>query len=267
VIRRLGVAAVAAFAAVIFGCTCAGAAIVAGQAASTCTPRKIIYTGEYRVDNDLFAGSPGRLCITSAAGHDFTITTAATGDGSDGTARTVIAYPKIYVGQNYTSADPLSGLPASVAASSSLTMHLRAAGQTTAVSNYITDIDLWLSPTVALAGDHGSTEVVVAMRWQHAGMGGGRKISMAGHWYLILPPWSTGPGCGTPQAIDQLTCWPIVRIVAYKQVTSRALRVGKIFWHLRKLGYLHATILDSADFGTELWRGGKGLTDSLVVTR
>ena len=40
----------------------------APAAVKTCVPREIVYDGIYRIDNDLFAGSPGQSCVVAKGG-------------------------------------------------------------------------------------------------------------------------------------------------------------------------------------------------------
>jgi hypothetical protein len=240
-------------------------AIIAPSAAAavkTCVPREIVYDGIYRIDNDLFAGSPGQSCVV-AKGGTVTITNCSPGDGPDGAPLYVTRYPKVYVGQNYTSGDPRSGLPVKMTRAQKYSLRVKFKGTPTCkVNNYIDDLDVMFSDTVATADQHPTYELVIAGRWDHGGMAGcsargDRRVSIAHHWYCETRWMTHTPGTNGPY-------WPLVRLVPRRQFRSRRIRLATFMWHMHEMGLVPANrVLDMVAAGTECWGGCGGLSDSM----
>jgi hypothetical protein len=243
----------------------AGASILAPAASSsppihTCIPRKIIYFGEYRYDNDLFATAPAQSsCITvSPALHSLTVDKCYRPGGG-----TVVAYPKIYIGQNYTSGDPESGLPVLDTRAQRYVLHLTATGTASCPgSNYIQDSDTWFSTSAATADQHGSAELVIALRWHHSYSEHFSVVSIAHHWYRLYLWRDPIPGSITKH-------WSIALLLALgPQPSSRTIRIATVLWHLRKIGWLPSTQWqDSTAMGIECWQGCRGLSVGMVSSR
>jgi hypothetical protein len=227
-------------------------------AIKTCAPRVIVYDGIYRIDNDLFAGSPGDSCIT-AKGSGLTISNCSPGDGNDAAPQYVTRYPKVYIGQNYTSGDRLSGLPVRMTRTQNYTLDVKFGGTPSCkVNSYIDDLDMMFSSSLATADQHPTAELVIAGRWDHGDMTGGKRISIDHHWYYETP-WTTHtPGTAGPY-------WPLIRLVPEDSFSSRTFHLATFMWHLRTMGLVKPDmVLDMAAAGTECWVGCRGLTDSMA---
>ena len=221
----------------------------------TCQPRAIDYTGQYRVDNDIFAGRTGKSCIRSVTGHDLTITSNMPAQPGG-----VVSYPKIYVGQNFTSSDPQSGLPVPVTKAHRYQLNIASAGQPSPGSDYMLDMDVWLSPSKRTADQHGNAELVNAFRGRGAG---GQLMSIGGHWYIVSH-WITHMRNAYGNAVG--AGWPLFLIRAVGTVRTRSIRPATFLWHLRRLGLVSSREwLDSVSLGVECWSGCKGLTYSMVT--
>ena len=240
----------------------------------TCQPRQILYTGKYRVDNDLFAGMAGKSCIRSATGHDFTVTTNVPGDGPIGSnvaviggrlielhaSGGVVSYPSVYIGQNGTSSDPQSGLPVAVIRAHKYLLHITVGGSSPG-TDYMQDVDIWLGPSKRSASQHGNAELVIALRGRGAG---GQLMSMGGHWYRVSH-WTTHVRDANGNPIGN--GWPLYLIRAVGTVTSRTIRPATFLWHLRRLGLVSSREWwTSARLGAEIWRGGRGLSGAMTVS-
>jgi Glycosyl hydrolase family 12 len=225
----------------------------------TCRPRATLYTGHYRVDNDLFAGMEGPLCITAPDGHSFTIDTNLPGDGRRGHSGAVTAYPAIRLGTYFGVEDPGSGLPARVRAMPELLLRVRAAGS--AGGTWVTDVDGWLYPPGdAQARGHGSAELVIATRWRGPESPYYNLIRVQGSVWKLYH-WNTCSAATVP------ACWPITVFRVLHPIDAATIDVTAFLDAMVRAGYLSSSwYLGSGAFGTEIWSGGKGLSDSMTYS-
>jgi hypothetical protein len=220
----------------------------------TCQPRKIDYIGIYRADNDLFADAKGPSCI-SVTGTALTI-------GSDYKRQThigVVAYPKIYVGQNYSSADADTPFPMPATNVGGLTLHVRATGRAGGI--WLTDSDDWFFPSAAAVTGHGNAELVIGVRFTPWRPGRGwKRVSVSHHSYWAMHYLTCNPAAPS-------NCWPLTVFRLRHQVRNLSISMSSFIWHMIKLGWLRKTEwLGNVAFGTECWSGCQGLTDRLTVS-
>jgi hypothetical protein len=225
----------------------------------TCRALGIFYNGMYRVDDDApFAGpSHGRMCIREDSPSSFTIEDNLPRSPGGG----VGGYPNVYVGRNYHSSDPQSRLPARVSAASRLTLHVSATGH--APGGWLTDADIWVFPSQHDSG-HGRYEVVSAVRWQGATFlnvrpGHGWHHVRVGRQRLWVTSWVTCPECTHP--------WPIILFRPGSMERHATVTPAALVRAAQRLGYVPGgQWIGSVHFGTELFWGGRGLTDGVTVT-
>ncbi len=238
---------------------------------STCTPGAKLYAGGYRVFDNAWTGrSRNHFCVSST-GLNITIKSEAIPFGGN-----VVAYPSIRFGAFYTDRDPQSRLPERVIAIGPMT--LNAASRGNAAGTWLTDADIWFRPR-ARWERHGTFELVVANRWHvaaaanaayrkaapesalAAAMQGGQSVRIRGVRYGWSEWVTTDPRTGLR--------WPILVFRQLRQWGRARIRVGAFVWFARHHGLFHlprSWWLGDVAYGTELWSGGKGLTDSMRVT-
>ena len=237
----------------------------------TCTSGANLYASAYRVFDNAWTGrSRNRFCVSST-GLNITIKSEAIPFGGN-----VVAYPSIRFGAFYTDRDPQSRLPEPVVAIGPMT--LNAASRGNAAGTWLTDADIWLRPR-ARWDRHGTFELVIANRWHLAPaanaayrpiapdsalaavMQGGRRVRIEGVRYGWSEWVTTDPRTGLR--------WPILVFRQIRQWGRARIRVGAFVWFARHHGAFHlprSWWLGDVAYGTELWSGGKGLTESMRVT-
>ena len=92
------------------------------------------------------------------------------------------------------------------------------------------------------------------------GGGGGRAPVRIGHVAYRWTEWITR---------DPVTgqTWPILVFRQVHQTAGARIKVAAFVWWARKRGHLPSSWwLGDVAYGSELWSGGKGLTDSMHVT-
>lgn len=234
----------------------------ASRSWSSCRPRAILgdpqYPG-YRLDNDVFAGySGGRYCLTGTSDHGFRTLDAAVPDA----AGTVVAYPKVYIGQNYNALDPQSGLPVRASDTGRLMLHIGSWGHPS--GRWQSDSDDWLWPTRNTSG-HGRYELVIATRVP----GHVRRacdVRLQGIcWYY--GPWVTHQTYRMNGKVVHGS-WPLIYFVASDpDIHTMRIDLPLFIAHAVATGWLPRTAwLGQVSFGTEVWSGGAGLHDTMAVT-
>jgi hypothetical protein len=261
--RRFAAVLVAA-AALLAVCSGQAHATTTTRAWTSCKPRAILYQHAapgYRIDADVFDGYHGTYCLSGTSSHGFRILDCAK-PGTGILAGSVVAYPKIYIGQNYSSADPESELPLPATALGDLTQHVGSFGQAPGV--WQSDVDDWLWPSSADLG-HGSWELVIVTRQPH-GHPGWTNATIAGRrWYF--GPWVTHALYLMNGKVVRLS-WPLIFIrAADPDLHEAAIRTQAFVSYAIRTHWLPDTAwLGQAAFGSEVWRGGCGLHDSMSVT-
>ena len=263
-------------------CTKAGAC-------RTCTPGSKLYIGAYRVfDNAWIGPSSEDFCVRST-GLNIAIDSNAVSDGP------VVAYPSIRFGPFFTDGDPQYGGPWRVTRIGRMTLHVASTGH--AAGNWQSDADLWFRPKARWT-KNGTYEVVIVNYSTTRAARGAFLTRVRGvrYWYLpwitcqrtssstrtalahgISPLAASRPvlASDTPQAIAAAGCassvrpWTILLFWKARQQHAVAFHVGNFVWHAIHMRYLRLPRdwwLGDAAYGTELWSGGKGLTDSMRVT-
>lgn len=234
----------------------------------TCKPGTKQYVDAYRIYDNAWSGPSSRRFCVSSTGLNITIRSNAVAAGN------VVAYPSIRFGAFYTDGDPQSGMPLRVTRIGP--MRLLVSSRGSATGTWLTDADLWFRPR-ARWDQHGTFELVIANRWQGFGQPGGVPVRMT--------PWSAffrGSGRGAPARIghvlyrasewitrDPLTgyTWPILVFRQVRQSATARLRLGAFVWWARRHGRLPSSWwLGSVAYGSELWSGGRGLTDAMRVS-
>lgn len=230
----------------------------------TCRPRAIFYPGGndpqgYRLDDDIFAGYTGRYCIAGTSDYGFRIL-----DNVPGDSKVVIAYPKVFIGQDYDSTDPQAGLPLKVTQLGKLTLHVGSWGQSPGL--WQSDSDDWFWPASNTSG-HGAWELVIITR-----LSGGRKhdtfpctVRLSGRcWYYS--PWVTHQTylMGNREVTGS---WPLIFFEASRPDLHKVrLPLGLFTAWAIKTGWLPRTAwLGQIGYGTEVWTGGRGLHLSMQV--
>jgi len=223
-----------------------GVRLTSGQHWRTCVPRMIGYRGQYRIENDLFAGKAGRLCLRST-GDNLTVTTNVRGQPGG-----VVAAPGIRVGQWYGSGDPLAPFPLAVRHMQRLVDHVMVGGR--AAGQYLIDTDTYWYPSLrALAGPPGAEVVIANMTAASAG----RRLRI-GHRTWYADHWITCPGV--------IPCHPIIVLRSARPAASLAEVLPAFVWRLRQLGWLPSYgWIGNTCLQAELWSGGRGLRLGLTV--
>jgi hypothetical protein len=235
----LGVAVIAAMA-IVAGLNGRAAAAVLRLPAQTCTARRSLHDGIWRVDDDLFAGMRGPLCITTSDGHDFTVDDSL--QAQDGQ---VVAYPAVRIGDYYGALDPGAPLPARLPAIGQLTLHITSGS---AAGSWQADADLWFFAHGSPMTGRGSFEMVIITRQRDTGRRG-RLVRVDGRDWLEAE-WSDHPD-GT---------WPLLAFYLIGQRPAVAIRVADFTrWAVRNAGLPYRDILASAACGAEILQGGRGL--------
>jgi hypothetical protein len=221
--------------------------LTSGQHWHTCVPRMIGYRGQYRIENDLFAGKAGRLCIRST-GDNLTVETSVPWQPGG-----VVAAPSIRVGGWYGSADTQSPFPLAVRHMQRLVDHVTVAGH--ARGQYLIDTDTYWYPTVAaLAGPPGAEIVIANM----TSAGSGQARLRVGHRTWWADHWITCPGV--------IPCHPLIVLHSARPVRSLAEVLPAFVWRLRQLGWLPSYgWIGNTCLQAELWSGGRGLRLGLTV--
>jgi hypothetical protein len=207
----------------------------------------------------------------------------------------VVAYPSIRFGPFFTDRDPQSGGPWRVTRVGRITLHVASTGH--AAGGWQSDADLWFTPKARWT-KHGTYEVVIVnySKGRHGRGAFLTRVRGIRYWYL---PWITCQRIAsatrtaiargvspllakqpvlasvTPQAMATAGCdpsvrpWTILLFWKVRQQHAAALHVGNFVWHALLMGYLRLPRgwwLGATAYGTELWSGGKHLTDAMRVT-
>lgn len=227
-----------------------GVRLTSGQPWHTCVPKMIGYRSQYRIENDLFAGKRGKLCIRST-GDNLTVTTNLPAQPGG-----VVAAPGIRVGGWYGSADPQSVFPVSVRLMPRLTDHV--AGNCRAPGEWLEDTDSYGYTSAAAAAGNPAVELVIANCW-HDFSTGGHLIRVSGHWWHVSR-WVTSGGAQGPH--------PLILFTLARQSRRVAERLPAFVWQARRHGWWPraARVLGNTCLQLETWSGGRGLRLALQVT-
>jgi hypothetical protein len=250
VAQRTVTLVISALAAVVVLVPITGPAHVSAAAGwLTCKPQATLRSGIYRVDNDLFSGVHDRSCVGSTDGHDITLFSSYRP-----WARGVVAYPSVRVGDYYASRDRSAIFPVQVRRPGRIILHLRSAG--TAGGTWLTDSDWWFYNNNLVRG-HGVAELVLANRWAGYHPWCQRHLRIGRRW-ICAHEYKTGPHGHR---------WPLIGLFVDRRRHWLRVNVGHVLHRMRRLGWLKGREwLGSVAYGTEVWSGGRGLTDSMTIT-
>jgi hypothetical protein len=235
-------------------------------------PRAELDWRAYRVDNDIFAGMPGRSCIESTTGENVLVLD----NYAPNRAGNVTGYPAVRYGPYYTATDPLALLPLRDIRIGHLTAHVYSSGR--APGQWQSDADIWYYPHFMDIRGHGLFEIVIvntASAWTgqlarkaHIDRRGWswaewitctRAVSMQMREALAGQAITQGNGCIGPE-------WPLMYFRIDHYTHRLRLRLGAFTYLARKLGGLPwGWVMGSVAYGTECWSGCRGLTDSMYV--
>ena len=244
----------------------AGAGVAAAHAATvwrSCQPGAKDYLGAYRVVDNAWAGPSSKKFCVSSTGLNISIGSSAIPHGTN-----VVAYPNVRFGPFWTDGDPQSGLPERVTAIGPLTLNAASRGH--AGGTWLTDADIWFRPRANWIR-HGTFELVIANR-SHTGTtpvapalaelaASGNTVRIGRTWYGWAEWMTSDPVTGLR--------WPILVFRQLRQSQRAVIRVSKFVWFARHHGFFHLPShwwLASVAYGSELWSGGRGLTDSMHVS-
>lgn len=251
--RVLSAGFLAAIAAVLVS---APAHAAAGE--STCVPGTKVFSGAYvALDN---AWLEKAQCVRFNSATSVTITGNAVPVGG-----TVVAYPSIRYGAFYTYRDAASGLPLRVTDLRKMTLHVASTGHAT--GGWQSDADIYFHPTPAsIAHHHASFELVISNRYAWAIGGKGDPWTRIHRTWFRWASWMTCQHTAT-RCDPRIPLWRIAAFFQVHQKAKERIYVPAFTWFLIRQHLLPAgDVLSSAAYGTELWSGGKGLTDSMTVT-
>jgi hypothetical protein len=232
--------------------------MVAAEPWQTCRPRAILGDPNapgYRIDNDVFDGYTGPYCLEGTSDRGFRVLDNGVPDG------VVVAYPKVYVGQNYSSLDPQSGLPVRVTHRGGLWLNVGSWGHAAGV--WQSDVDAWLWNTRDTAG-HGAYEIVIVTR-KPGDQDKGCTVRLQGRcWYF--GPWVTHQTY-LMNGREVSGSWPLIYYeVDGADVHCIRIDLGLFIDHAITAGWLpRSAWLGQIGFGTEVWSGGAGLHDAMSV--
>ncbi len=242
----------------------AAAAGDSGQKWHTCTAGSMHLRGPYRIyDNAWLGHSSKRFCVEST-GLNISIESSARPVGS-----MVVAYPSIRYGRFFGDLDPKSGLPLPIPGLGRrpVILHVSSTGHATGV--WQSSLDAWFIPSASWTG-HGITELVIVNRTSSGtsrsrASRSGTRIRISGVRYRLVS-WMTCqrlPGGRCDSAIPQ---WRLIYLSRVRQTAHSVINLGRI---IRKLIARHLLSrrewLGDVAYGTELWSGGRGLTDTMTV--
>ena len=263
VIRVGALVAALAIAVVSFGQPSARAAVngTGYGGASVCTPGTIIFHGAYRVyDNAWLGRSAHRFCVSST-GVNITIDSNAAPDGG-----IVVAYPSIRYGRFFGDLDKPSGFPLPVPNLSGRRVILHVASTGHASGEWQSDVDSWFIPNKNWT-QHGTAELVIINRSSSGQHGsGGYIIRIHGIRYRVAT-WITCQHLPRQTCDPQVQPWRLIKLDRVNHAARDTIYLGRTIRKLLARRLLHrGQWLGDVAYGTELWSGGKGLTDSLQVT-
>jgi hypothetical protein len=210
--------------------------------------------GAYRIYDNSWLNE--KLCVSSTG---MNITIASNAHPALGE---VVAYPSIQFGPFYGIKDPLSGLPRPVRHFGRMMLHVSSRGHTTGF--WLSDVDAWFHPGPSTAA-HGTFELVIVTRSSGPTPGNWPRVRIRGVWYR----WNEWVTCQRDAhgQCTQLT-WPLLIFRRMHQSTVARVPFGSFVLRAVRWGFLpRSAWLGDVAFGTELWSGGRGLTDSMTVYR
>lgn len=230
----------------------------------TCVPRATDYITQpsgfgkigWRVDNDLFAGMAGRLCVTAKtgpAGAGLVVTTNVPAD-RDGT---VVAAPDVETGPWYGQKDRNSPFPVSIWRLAGIRLHLYV--QALGGGTVLADADTYAYTSRAAVRGNPGTEMVIGVRWRHY-YPKGSLVHLAGHWWRVAP-WISGSR--TPMGSHRIIVYTLVH-----QDPRVTVPLEPFVRYARRMGWWprHDTIIGNTRIQGEIWKGGKGMRLWLNVT-
>ncbi len=208
------------------------------------------YVGAYRIFDNAFRGpSRKKFCVHSTG---LNITT----DSNAKAFTNVVAYPSVRFGAFFTDGDPQSGLPVRVTRIGSMTLAVASRGH--ASGEWMSDADIWFRPCANWTS-HGTFELVIVNRSARFGPPGGTRVWIKGRVYRVTEWIAHDPVTGQG--------WPILVFRQVRQSLMAKDKVGAfVYWALRHGHLPRSAWLGDVAYGSELWRGGRGLTDSMIVT-
>jgi hypothetical protein len=223
----------------------------------TCDPGTKHYIGPYRVFDNAWIGRSSRHFCVHSTGLNITIDSAAVPASG-----TVVAYPSIRFGAFWTDRDPSSGLPLPATRLGRLTVAAASTG--TAAGVWESDIDAWWRPRADWTR-HGTFEMVIVNRSSFPTPAGGPTMRVGRAWYRYST-WMTCQRLSSGACTPGIPPWRLLIFRRIRQADAVRMPLWKFTsWALRK-GLLPRTAwLGDVAYGTELWSGGRGLTDSMQI--
>jgi hypothetical protein len=144
-----------------------------------------------------------------------------------------------------------------------------------AAGTWLSDADLWLRPRADWPR-HGTFEIVIANRWRQFRTLPGTPLAMPAMWIKGQPArWAPARiGRVLYRASTWITQdpatgyrWPILVFQQVRQTATAHIRVAAfVRWAVKHARLPSGWWLGDVAYGTELWSGGRGLTDSMTVT-
>jgi hypothetical protein len=243
--------------AVAIWCTTPASAAPPAKPWHTCTRMATRLIGSLEYHNDHFTGAPGPSCITVRGGR-VTINTCYRPH-----AGSVVAYDAIQFGDYPWVRDPAYGLPAQVGHRMPVlhvTARLASARRRRCLRRkWLFDADIWFSRNGAAGPLHHIREMIIANRWhgyrpydarrlvkigKRSWWAGAEMTGRRGHKWLLIRFFGRHPG---PRAVVRLGGF--LRIARHHHWITDAMTV------------------DSVSYAPECWRGCRGLSYSMHVSR
>ena len=237
----------------------AAAASHPGGGWHTCTAGSKLVRGQYRIyDNAWLGPSSKRFCVDST-GLNISIESSARPVRS-----MVVAYPSIRYGHFFGDLDPKSGFPLPIPGLGGRPVILRVSSTGRASGVWQSGLDAWFIPSATWTG-HGITELVIVNRSSSGASRSGTRIRIRGIRYRLVS-WMTCqrlPGGSCDPTIPQ---WRLIYLFRVRQTAHSVIYVGRTIRTLIARQLLsRGEWLGDVAYGTELWSGGRGLTDTMTV--
>jgi hypothetical protein len=248
------IASVLILAATLAALAVAGPARAATRTWRTCDPGAKNYDGAYRVYDNAWMGPSSKHFCVSSTGLNISIRTSAVPLGGN-----VVADPVIYFGTRFTDGNPQSGMPERVTRLGSMTMVVSSTCR--ARGMWQSDADIWFRPRAHWTG-HGTFELVIANCASYVPRGT-RLVRVHGTAWRWAT-WMTCQRMSSGRCDPAVRPWRIMTFFRARYTRKARFRLSQFTWFARR--YLpRSDWLGDVAYGTELWSGGKGLTDAMHI--